>query len=101
MFGEQASPPNCNRALVLTNREQRQGWVNGRAGWFLISAPPHEGQIPEEKRAEGELTRARVLNGSLGVERKREISCLTQATGPLFAYWRQLEAMLCRFPWTC
>lgn len=61
--------------------------MKGRVGWFLITAPPHRSQIPEEKRAEGELgpTRARVLNRSLeqDVERKRKVSCLTQAPGPL------------------
>lgn len=81
MCGEQNSPPSCNPSPGVC--VQRQGWVKGRAGWFLISAPPHRGQIPEEKRAEGELgpTRARVLTRSLeqAVERKRKGSCLTQA----------------------
>lgn len=106
MFGEQNSPPNSNPSPGAY--VEKQGWLKGRAGWFLISAPPHRGQIPEEKRAEGELglTRARVLNRSLeqDVERKRKVSCLTQAPGPLtplFAYWRQLESMLCHFPWNC
>lgn len=45
-----------------------------------------------------------MLNRSLeqDVERKRKVSCLTQAPGPLTplsACWRQLESMLCHFPW--